>query len=48
MDDHRNERWSFRKEVSIAGKLRSERAHFEKHSAGIIPKSGMLHHASKT
>jgi len=27
-------------EVSIAGKLRSERAHFEKHSAGIIPKSG--------
>ncbi|MDX1372968.1 MAG: 30S ribosomal protein S3 [Nitrososphaeraceae archaeon] len=29
-------------EVSIAGKLRSERAHFEKHSAGIIPKSGEL------
>src|ERR687894_2453928 len=27
-------------EVTIAGKLRSERAHFEKHSAGIIPKSG--------
>jgi small subunit ribosomal protein S3 len=27
-------------EVSIAGKLRSERAHFEKHSAGIVPKSG--------
>jgi small subunit ribosomal protein S3 len=27
-------------EVSVAGKLRSERAHFEKHSAGIIPKSG--------
>ena len=27
-------------EVSISGKLRSERAHFEKHSAGIIPKSG--------
>jgi small subunit ribosomal protein S3 len=27
-------------EVSVAGKLRSERSHFEKHSAGIIPKSG--------
>ena len=27
-------------EVSIAGKLRSERAHFEKHSSGVIPKSG--------
>ncbi|HEX5187353.1 MAG TPA: 30S ribosomal protein S3 [Nitrososphaeraceae archaeon] len=27
-------------EVTIAGKLRSERAHFEKHSVGIIPKSG--------
>src|ERR671921_3053317 len=27
-------------EVSISGKLRSERAHFEKHSAGVIPKSG--------
>lgn len=27
-------------EVTIAGKLRSERAHFEKHSMGIIPKSG--------
>jgi small subunit ribosomal protein S3 len=27
-------------EVTISGKLRSERAHFEKHSAGIIPKSG--------
>lgn len=27
-------------EVSIAGKLRSERAHFEKHMSGIIPKSG--------
>jgi small subunit ribosomal protein S3 len=27
-------------EVSISGKLRSERAHFEKHSAGIVPKSG--------
>src|SRR6478736_5878461 len=29
-------------EVSIAGKLRSERAHFEKHSAGVIPKSGNM------
>jgi small subunit ribosomal protein S3 len=27
-------------EVSIAGKLRSERAHFEKHSTGVVPKSG--------
>lgn len=27
-------------EVTIAGKLRSERAHFEKHSSGIMPKSG--------
>ena len=27
-------------EVTISGKLRSERAHFEKHSAGVIPKSG--------
>ena len=27
-------------EVTIAGKLRSERAHFEKHSVGIMPKSG--------
>ncbi|HJU59844.1 MAG TPA: 30S ribosomal protein S3 [Nitrososphaeraceae archaeon] len=27
-------------EVTIAGKLRSERAHFEKHSMGVIPKSG--------
>jgi len=27
-------------EITIAGKLRSERAHFEKHSSGIIPKSG--------
>src|SRR5512133_388545 len=27
-------------EVTVAGKLRSERAHFEKHSAGIVPKSG--------
>ncbi len=29
-------------EVTISGKLRSERAHFEKHSSGIIPKSGNL------
>jgi small subunit ribosomal protein S3 len=29
-------------EVTISGKLRSERAHFEKHSAGVIPKSGDL------
>lgn len=29
-------------EVTIAGKLRSERAHFEKHSSGVIPKSGDL------
>src|SRR5919199_274429 len=27
-------------EVTISGKLRSERAHFEKHSSGVIPKSG--------
>jgi small subunit ribosomal protein S3 len=27
-------------EVTIAGKLRSERAHFEKHTNGVIPKSG--------
>src|SRR5437899_1205895 len=27
-------------EVTVAGKLRSERAHFEKHSTGILPKSG--------
>ena len=27
-------------EVAIAGKLRSERAHFEKHSSGVVPKSG--------
>ncbi len=27
-------------EVTIAGKLRSERAHFEKHTVGVIPKSG--------
>jgi small subunit ribosomal protein S3 len=29
-------------EVTISGKLRSERAHFEKHSSGIIPKSGNM------
>src|ERR671916_509034 len=29
-------------EVTISGKLRRERAHFEKHSAGIIPKSGNM------
>jgi small subunit ribosomal protein S3 len=27
-------------EVTVSGKLRSERSHFEKHSAGIVPKSG--------
>lgn len=27
-------------EITISGKLRGERAHFEKHSAGTIPKSG--------
>src|SRR5919107_522597 len=27
-------------EITIAGKLRSERAHFVKHSSGVIPKSG--------
>ncbi|MGD1836646.1 MAG: 30S ribosomal protein S3, partial [Nitrososphaeraceae archaeon] len=27
-------------EVTISGKLRSERAHFEKHTIGVIPKSG--------
>ena len=27
-------------EIAIAGKLRSERAHFEKHSSGVMPKSG--------
>jgi len=31
---------AFGVEVTISGKLRSERAHFEKHSAGVIPKSG--------
>ena len=29
-------------EVTISGKLRSERAHFEKHSSGVIPKSGNM------
>ena len=29
-------------EITISGKLRGERAHFEKHSAGIIPKSGKI------
>lgn len=29
-------------EVTISGKLRSERAHFEKHSTGIVPKSGNM------
>ena len=29
-------------EVTISGKLRSERAHFEKHFSGIIPKSGNM------
>jgi small subunit ribosomal protein S3 len=27
-------------EITVSGKLRGERAHFEKHTAGIIPKSG--------
>jgi small subunit ribosomal protein S3 len=27
-------------EVVISGKLRTERAHFEKHTIGILPKSG--------
>jgi small subunit ribosomal protein S3 len=27
-------------EVEISGKLRTERAHFEKHTVGIVPKSG--------
>jgi small subunit ribosomal protein S3 len=27
-------------EIGIAGKLRSERAHFEKYKAGVVPKSG--------
>jgi small subunit ribosomal protein S3 len=29
-------------EITISGKLRGERAHFEKHSAGTIPKSGRI------
>ena len=33
-------------EITIAGKLRSERSRFEKHRAGIVPKSGDL--AKKT
>jgi small subunit ribosomal protein S3 len=27
-------------EVTISGKLRSERSHFEKHTSGVVPKSG--------
>lgn len=27
-------------EITVAGKLRSERAHFEKHATGLVPKSG--------
>ncbi|MFC1752317.1 30S ribosomal protein S3 [Thermoproteota archaeon] len=27
-------------EISVSGKLRSERSHYEKHRAGIVPKSG--------
>jgi small subunit ribosomal protein S3 len=27
-------------EVVISGKLRTERAHFEKHTVGVVPKSG--------
>lgn len=27
-------------EITVSGKLRSERAHFEKHAAGLVPKSG--------
>jgi small subunit ribosomal protein S3 len=27
-------------EITISGKLRSERAHFEKYTAGVVPKSG--------
>lgn len=27
-------------EITIAGKLRSERSHFEKYKAGVVPKSG--------
>jgi len=29
-------------EVTISGKLRSERAHFEKHASGVVPKSGNM------
>jgi small subunit ribosomal protein S3 len=29
-------------EVTIAGKLRTERAHFEKHTIGVVPKSGNI------
>jgi len=29
-------------EVTISGKLRSERAHFEKHTSGVVPKSGNM------
>jgi small subunit ribosomal protein S3 len=29
-------------EITVSGKLRGERAHFEKHSAGVIPKSGKI------
>src|SRR4029078_12520598 len=29
-------------EITISGKLRGERAHFEKHTAGVIPKSGKI------
>ncbi|MFL6309496.1 MAG: 30S ribosomal protein S3 [Nitrososphaera sp.] len=29
-------------EVAISGKLRTERAHFEKHTIGILPKSGEI------
>ncbi len=29
-------------EITVSGKLRGERAHFEKHTAGIIPKSGKV------
>jgi len=31
-------------EITVAGKLRSERAHFEKHAAGLVPKSGDVAH----
>jgi small subunit ribosomal protein S3 len=29
-------------EITVSGKLRSERAHFEKHAAGLVPKSGEI------